>query len=50
VCGSDTRVAEGMKMDENLFAEGMRNQGTDSRSGNVSKKGLMRRKRKRSDV
>jgi hypothetical protein len=24
-CGSDTRMAEGMEMEENLFAEGMRN-------------------------
>ena len=24
-CGSDARMTEGMKMEENLFAEGMRN-------------------------
>jgi hypothetical protein len=41
---------EGMEMEENLFAEGMRNQWADCRSGNVNKQGEMRRKRKRSDV
>jgi hypothetical protein len=49
-CGSYTRMTEGMEMEENLFAEGMRNQWADCGSGNVNKQGEMRRKRKRSDV
>jgi hypothetical protein len=49
-CGSDTRMAEGMEMEEDLFAEGMRNQWPGCGSRNVNKQGLMRGKRKRSDV
>jgi hypothetical protein len=49
-CGSDTRMAERMEMEENLFTEGQRNKRGHCRSGNVNKKGLMRGKRKRGDV
>jgi hypothetical protein len=41
-CGSDTRMAEGMEVEENLFPEGMRDKRADCRSGNVNKKGLLR--------